>query len=280
LPATGREMLSGPELMVLTIHGLELPVRRYRFGPDGSSLHVYHCRWESGATPGSFVQWESSAFNLVRGIWAGRGNQGHSRFEPQNPEHLLSRPAATLSSIRNGGEGRGEEALRFMGRGGARENNTRKHPPQFPRHETLDGVEIRRLWATGFGRRGFLGKLADYGSFYSSLLLALFLTRKSPDLILSLTTPPYLGLLGKLAAKRHGCRHADWVMDLYPDVMFAHGMARKDGFLFRGLEKLSRFQLRGRPASHRARADHGAARFQLRQSCPLSLTRHLAAAVE
>ena len=81
LPATGRAMLSGPELMVLNLHGLELPVRRYRFGPNGSSLHVYHCRWESGATPGSFVQWESSSFNLIRGIWAGRGNQGQKIVE-------------------------------------------------------------------------------------------------------------------------------------------------------------------------------------------------------
>ncbi|MBE0544539.1 MAG: beta-lactamase family protein [Verrucomicrobia bacterium] len=40
-----------------------------------------------------------------------------SRFEPPNSEHLLSRPSATLSSIPNGGEGRGEEALGFMGRG-------------------------------------------------------------------------------------------------------------------------------------------------------------------
>ncbi len=30
------------------------------------------------------------------------------------PEHLLSRPSGTLSSIPNGGEGRGEEE-RFMG---------------------------------------------------------------------------------------------------------------------------------------------------------------------
>jgi len=37
-------------------------------------------------------------------------------FETLNPEDLLSRPAATLSSIWNGGEGRGEEALWFMGR--------------------------------------------------------------------------------------------------------------------------------------------------------------------
>src|SRR6185295_6231979 len=44
------------------------------------------------------------------------------------------------------------------------------------------------------------------------------------DLIVSLTTPPFVGLLGKLAAELSGARHAHWVMDLYPDVMQAHGM--------------------------------------------------------
>lgn len=114
----------------------------------------------------------------------------------------------------------------------------------YPRQEVLDGVPVTRLWATGFGRRGLLGKQADYITFYGSLLTAMVCSRTAPDLILSLTTPPYLGLLGKFAAKRHGCRQADWVMDLYPDVMFAHGMARQDGFLFRILEKLTRWQLR------------------------------------
>lgn len=76
MPATGREMLAGPELMVVNIHGIELPVRRYRFGPDGNSWHVYHCRWESGALSSSFVEQESARYNLIRGIWAGRGNQG------------------------------------------------------------------------------------------------------------------------------------------------------------------------------------------------------------
>ena len=42
---------------------------------------------------------------------------GISRFELLNPKRLLSRPAATHSSIPNGGVGRGEEVLRFMGRG-------------------------------------------------------------------------------------------------------------------------------------------------------------------
>jgi len=114
----------------------------------------------------------------------------------------------------------------------------------FPRTEMLDGVEIVRLRATGFGRRGFLGKLADYASFYGLLLVALMFTRKRPDLILSLTTPPYIGLLGKLAALRHRCRHAHWIMDLYPDVMLAHGMARS-GWFIGMLRKLTRYQFKG-----------------------------------
>lgn len=81
MPATGRQMLSGPELLVLKIHGLDLPVRRYRFGPDGNSLHVYHCRWEAGATPDSFVTQESARYNLIRAIWNGRGNQGQKIIE-------------------------------------------------------------------------------------------------------------------------------------------------------------------------------------------------------
>ena len=115
----------------------------------------------------------------------------------------------------------------------------------FLRYEILDGVEIKRLPATGFGRKGFAGKVMDYVSFYGTLFNALMFERKRPDVILSLTTPPYIGLLGKLAARRHGCRHAHWVMDLYPDVMLAHGMARKEGLLIRFLRRLTRYQLRG-----------------------------------
>ena len=115
---------------------------------------------------------------------------------------------------------------------------------RYPRHEILDGVEAARLPATGFGRRGFIGKLADYASFYVSLLAALLFGRNRPDLILSLTTPPYIGLLAKLAAGRHRCRHAHWIMDLYPDVMSAHGMV-KNGLFIRILQRLTRFQFKG-----------------------------------
>jgi glycosyltransferase involved in cell wall biosynthesis len=115
---------------------------------------------------------------------------------------------------------------------------------RYPGHEIMDGVEIARLPATGFGRRGFVGKIADYATFYASLLAALMVERNRPDLILSLTTPPYIGLVAKLAAKRHGSRHAHWIMDLYPDVMLAHGMVRSR-VLIQLLRKLTRFQFKG-----------------------------------
>ena len=115
----------------------------------------------------------------------------------------------------------------------------------FSAREQMDGVEIVRLAATGFGRRGFLGKIADYTSFYVLLLWALMFQRERPDVILSLTTPPYIGILAKMAAWHHGCRHSHWIMDLYPDVMFAHGMTHKDGLLSRFLQTLTRWQFKG-----------------------------------
>jgi colanic acid biosynthesis glycosyl transferase WcaI len=111
--------------------------------------------------------------------------------------------------------------------------------------EQMEGVEVARLAATGFGRRGFLGKIADYASFYGLLFWSLIFEQERPDVILSLTTPPYVGLLAKIAAKKHSCRHAHWIMDLYPDVMFAHGMTRKDGVLSRLLSSLTRWEFKG-----------------------------------
>lgn len=115
----------------------------------------------------------------------------------------------------------------------------------FPAHEQMDGVEIVRLPATGFGRRGFLGKIADYGSYYAMLFGVLMFGREQPDVILSLTTPPYVGVLAKIAAQWHGCRHAHWIMDLYPDVMFAHGMTQNRGLFAGLLRALTKWQFKG-----------------------------------
>ena len=114
----------------------------------------------------------------------------------------------------------------------------------YPAREQLEGVRVIRLSAFGFGRRGFVGKLLDYGSFYLNAALKLLFLKPRPDLIVGLTTPPYIGLLGKIAAGLRGARHAHWIMDIYPDVMLAQGMLRENSLFCRFLKALTRRQLK------------------------------------
>ena len=81
LRATGLEMVSGPELHMMTVNGVHLPVRGYIFSGPNGPLHVYHCRWEAGVDSSSYVEHESSRFNLIRAVWAGRGNKGQKVLE-------------------------------------------------------------------------------------------------------------------------------------------------------------------------------------------------------
>jgi hypothetical protein len=81
MQATGVKLVSGPELTMMNVHGVELPVRSYVFETAGGPINVFHCRWEAGADESAYVQHESARFNLVRGIWTGRGNKGQKVLE-------------------------------------------------------------------------------------------------------------------------------------------------------------------------------------------------------
>jgi exosortase len=81
LEATGVKMVAGPELNLMNVHGVELPVRSYLFKTAGGPLNVFHCRWEAGVDNSAYIEHESARFNLIRGIWAGRGTHGQKVFE-------------------------------------------------------------------------------------------------------------------------------------------------------------------------------------------------------
>jgi len=66
-----------------------------------------------------------------------------------------------------------------------------------------------------------------------------------PERIVALTTPPYLSVLARVISKLRGVDHAHWVMDLYPDVMAAHGMLEEKGYAYRVLTRLARFGFGG-----------------------------------
>lgn len=91
-----------------------------------------------------------------------------------------------------------------------------------------DGVEIRRVQTAVFGH-GKLQKILSYASFGIGAVLPVLFGRR-PDVIVSMTTPPLLGVLGWWAQLR-GARHYIWEMDLYPDVAVELGVFARDGML-------------------------------------------------
>ena len=81
LAATGIKLLSGPKLTMMNVHGVELPIRCYQFQTPDGVIQVFQCRWEAGVGEEAYVAHESARYNLIRAIWAGRGDKGQKVLE-------------------------------------------------------------------------------------------------------------------------------------------------------------------------------------------------------
>jgi colanic acid biosynthesis glycosyl transferase WcaI len=97
-----------------------------------------------------------------------------------------------------------------------------------PASETHNGVQIHRVPATSLGRRTTLTRMADYLSFYARALVTAIALPRS-DAVVTLTTPPIIGLIGTILRRLKGARHVYWSMDLHPDASLALGrMSRRN----------------------------------------------------
>jgi len=115
--------------------------------------------------------------------------------------------------------------------------------PIKPRRERLDGVSVYRAWTTGFGRNNRSGRLLDYATFMIGAAWRLLLHEK-PDVIVSLTSPPMVDLVGAVLARVRDARSVIWVMDVYPELAFELGVLRAGSLSGRFLDRLSRYSLR------------------------------------
>lgn len=107
----------------------------------------------------------------------------------------------------------------------------------------LRGVSIQRVWSTGFGRGRRLGRVFDYLTYLAGASRVLALHSR-PDVVLSLSTPPMVALLGLIGARLKRARSVYWVMDVYPELAFELGVLRQRSLGGRALAVLSRFLLR------------------------------------
>ena len=83
--------------------------------------------------------------------------------------------------------------------------------------ETRHGVEIRRATGTRVSPRRFAGRALNYMSYFAS---SHFTSRRleRPDVVVSLTDPPIIGLTAARAARRVGAPFVFVCEDIFPEV--------------------------------------------------------------
>jgi glycosyltransferase involved in cell wall biosynthesis len=90
----------------------------------------------------------------------------------------------------------------------------------------LPSVKVRRISGLRFSR-GRLGRILGYASFFvKALWLALLAER--PDIVVSMTTPPLISIVGYLVSRLKASKHYIWEMDLYPEIAVDLGFIRND----------------------------------------------------
>src|SRR5262249_19052352 len=83
--------------------------------------------------------------------------------------------------------------------------------------ESRGGVTILRANSTRFDPRRFAGRAANYLSYFASANLARFSVGR-PDVVVSLTDPPIVGLAALWTARRAGARFVYVCEDIFPEV--------------------------------------------------------------
>ena len=113
----------------------------------------------------------------------------------------------------------------------------------FPLSEEWNGISIRRVPSTRFGKKSKWRRMADFASFAVSCCLRLFCERK-PDVVLALSSPPLISFLAAVFARVRGCRFCYWVMDLNPDEAIAAQWLKPGSLAAHVLEWMSRHSFR------------------------------------
>lgn len=111
-----------------------------------------------------------------------------------------------------------------------------------------DNPRVHRIWTPRLGKASALKRIADYLTFYLGAMLRMVFMKRQ-DVIVAMTTPPYIALVAALHRLLHRrTRLVLWVMDCYPDVMERFELIREGGAVSRLLRWLARRMI--------ARVDH------------------------
>ncbi|OHB61970.1 MAG: hypothetical protein A2Y76_13730 [Planctomycetes bacterium RBG_13_60_9] len=157
------------------------------------------------------------------------------------PDHVAT--AQVLTDLAEGLAARGHEVTVLGSR----------HPytggeATYPKQQRRNGVLIHRVATLGYGKRsGIKGRMLDYLSFHVTAL-AKGMWLSSPDVVVTLTSPLLVGVLGRLLTLFKRAKHVHWCMDLFPDTGVLFGIVKEHGLAHRVCVFLTRWYMRSSSA--------------------------------
>jgi len=114
---------------------------------------------------------------------------------------------------------------------------------KYPSREMLNGVDVRRLPLSSFGKKSIAIRLVAQWSFLLQALVRGLFTRNLTGVMVS-TSPPFCGFAGAMISKLRGVPVKYWLMDLNPDQMIAMKMIGEKSLPARVFDFFNRMILR------------------------------------
>ncbi len=117
-------------------------------------------------------------------------------------------------------------------------NRRAKSKVKLPRKEIYNGFKINRLRCINLNKENLLFRKVNWLSFSFHLLISLSL-KSSKDILLIVSSPPILPLVGLFFNIVRGQRFIPIIYDIYPDIAVALEVAEENGFLVKLWKRLN-----------------------------------------
>jgi len=114
-----------------------------------------------------------------------------------------------------------------------------------PTREAVNGVAVRRVWTSRFGRGRLWGRALDYLTFYLGFFLTVLRVLEKGSVLVCCTDPPLLSVPAGAACRLRRARLVNWLQDLYPEVAVGLGVLPPGSAPVRALGRLRDWSLRG-----------------------------------
>ncbi|MCP4180734.1 MAG: glycosyltransferase family 4 protein [bacterium] len=104
----------------------------------------------------------------------------------------------------------------------------------------INGLKVKSVFSFCFGGLRYKFKIIDQLVYFILVFLKLFFSFHKPDLIITMTTPPFLGMVGYILNKVFKVKHVEWIMDLYPDALYVSDTLHKNSLIYKFFNSLQK----------------------------------------